>query len=226
MKKLPTGIQSFSGLRSNDYLYVDKTEVIYHLVTTGKIFFLSRPRLFGKSLLVSTLDTLFNGRQELFEGLYIYDKWDWTQKHPVIRIDWTRIPLQDVDRLRDTVAACICNCEGQDFADCLKMLPATVPNELKMNCEAHYHALTLIWLRFPGFEVHAEVSTNLGRADAVWKQPGLTIVAELEYHRTKDKETLLHEAMEQIHKRRYYTIRRSDACCFWASPFRERKPAA
>jgi hypothetical protein len=153
MKNLPTGIQSFSDLRSNNYLYVYKTEVIYRLVTTGKMFFLSRPRRFSKSLLVSTPDALFNGRQELFEGLYIYDKWDWTQKYPVVRIDWTRIPLQDVDRLRDTVAACIRNYDGQGFADCI-------------------------------------------------------------------------EAMEQIHKRRYYTIRRSDACCFWASPFRERKPAA
>jgi hypothetical protein len=48
------------------------------------------------------------------------------------------------------------------------------------------------------------VSTNFGRADAVWKQPGLTVVAELKYHKTKDRETLLREAMEQIHKRRYY----------------------
>ncbi|GHT43544.1 ATPase AAA [Bacteroidia bacterium] len=91
MRNLPIGIQSFEDLRSNDYLYVDKTEDIYRLVTSGKINFLSRPRRFGKSLLVSTLEELYKGSQSLFEGLYIYDKWDWTQRYPVIRIDWTNI---------------------------------------------------------------------------------------------------------------------------------------
>ncbi|GHT69677.1 ATPase AAA [Bacteroidia bacterium] len=91
MKKLPIGIQSFEDLRSSDYLYVDKTEDIYRLVTSGKIVFLSRPRRFGKSLLISTLGELYKGNQSLFEGLYIYDKWDWTQQYPVIRIDWTNI---------------------------------------------------------------------------------------------------------------------------------------
>ncbi|GHT52993.1 ATPase AAA [Bacteroidia bacterium] len=91
MKKLPIGIQSFEDLRSNDYLYVDKTEDIYRLVTSSKIVFLSRPRRFGKSLLVSTLGELYNGKKLLFEGLYIYDKWDWTRCYPVIRIDWAGI---------------------------------------------------------------------------------------------------------------------------------------
>jgi hypothetical protein len=78
-------------LRSLDLLYVDKTELIYQLVTTGRIYFLSRPRRFGKSMLISTLDALFSGHKELFEGLYIYDKWDWSKSNPVIRIDWTAI---------------------------------------------------------------------------------------------------------------------------------------
>jgi hypothetical protein len=72
-------------------LYIDKTEYIHRLVTTGDVYFLSRPRRFGKSLTLSTLDALFKGRKELFEGLYIYDKWDWEKKYPVIRIDWTLI---------------------------------------------------------------------------------------------------------------------------------------
>jgi hypothetical protein len=91
-KKLPIGIQSFSVLREGDYLYVDKTEHIYNMISDdGIAYFLSRPRLFGQSLLVSTFDELFSGRKELFEGLYIYDKWDWTKQYPVIRIDWTCI---------------------------------------------------------------------------------------------------------------------------------------
>ncbi|MDR2115231.1 MAG: AAA family ATPase, partial [Planctomycetaceae bacterium] len=76
MKKLPIGIQSFEKLRSNDYLYVDKTEIIHHLILNGTVYFLSRPRRFGKSLLVSTMEALFKGRKELFEGLYICNKWD------------------------------------------------------------------------------------------------------------------------------------------------------
>ncbi|MDR2170464.1 MAG: AAA family ATPase, partial [Planctomycetaceae bacterium] len=91
MKNLPIGIQSFEDLRSNNYLYVDKTKIIYQLISKGKVHFLSRPRRFGKSLLVSTIEALFKGQKELFEGLYIYDKWDWSQKYPVIRIDWTLI---------------------------------------------------------------------------------------------------------------------------------------
>ncbi|GHT18255.1 ATPase AAA [Bacteroidia bacterium] len=90
MKKLPIGIQSFEELRSAGYLYVDKTREIEQL-TRSHIVFLSRPRRFGKSLLVSTLGELYKGNKSLFEGLYIYDKWDWTQQYPVIRIDWTSI---------------------------------------------------------------------------------------------------------------------------------------
>jgi hypothetical protein len=67
---------------------VDKTEIIHEMVSSGRIYFLSRPRRFGKSLLVSTLDALFSGWKNLFEGLFIYDKWDWTQQYPVIRLDF------------------------------------------------------------------------------------------------------------------------------------------
>ncbi|MDR3093269.1 MAG: AAA family ATPase, partial [Bacteroidales bacterium] len=89
MKNLPIGIQSFEKLREGDYLYVDKTETIHHLITSGQVFFLSRPRRFGKSLLVSTLEAIFRGQKELFGGLWMEDKVDWTQlNHPVIRIDF------------------------------------------------------------------------------------------------------------------------------------------
>ena len=88
MKKLPIGIQSFSELRRNGYLYIDKTYDIHRMISSGKPFFLSRPRRFGKSLLVSTLEEVFKGNKGLFEGLYIYDHWDWTQQNPVIRLDF------------------------------------------------------------------------------------------------------------------------------------------
>ena len=490
MKNLPIGTQSFERLREDNLLYVDKTQDIHRLIVNNRMVFLSRPRRFGKSLTVSTLDAVFSGRKELFEGLWIYDKWDWTQQFPVIRIDWTRIshaepeemktsligfvqdiaqkynitltketasdcfeqlirllhektdrkvvilideydkpitshlfdqrldpikttvhdfyqvmkgadehirfvfltgvskfsglsifsalnnlndistnkhyaticgytqaelesnfseyideaaqefgwtrekiialirrwydgyswdaqtrvynpfstliffehrhfgnhwfktgtptflieilqrrqrenivlenvrvgdslldgydpqtlaeiPLlfqtgyltlkniesgengtvytlgipnmevnkafltqillaygayapEKVDALSNRVTASLCACDEQGFADCLETLVAGVPNELKMNCEAHYHALVLIWLRFLGLEVHPEVSSSHGRADAVWKQQGLTVVAELKYSKKDNVETLLNRAMAQIHDRKYY----------------------
>ncbi|MDR1291162.1 MAG: AAA family ATPase, partial [Planctomycetaceae bacterium] len=91
MKLLPLGRQSFEGLRTDGCLYVDKTEIIHKIISDGKVYFLSRPRRFGKSLLVSTMESIFKGKKELFEGLYIYDKWDWSQHYPVIKIDWTCI---------------------------------------------------------------------------------------------------------------------------------------
>ena len=84
MKKLPIGLQDFGELRRGGFTYVDKTKLLYQLVTEGKYYFLSRPRRFGKSLLVSTLAELFQGHQELFEGLWIHDRWDWNKTHPVL----------------------------------------------------------------------------------------------------------------------------------------------
>jgi Predicted AAA-ATPase len=94
MKNLPIGIQSFAKLRNTNCVYVDKTEQIYQLATTGSYYFLSRPRRFGKSLLISTLKELFLGNNALFEGLWIANKWDWTRKHPVIHISFDGVDYQ------------------------------------------------------------------------------------------------------------------------------------
>ncbi|MBZ4643038.1 MAG: hypothetical protein JG767_647, partial [Deferribacteraceae bacterium] len=88
MKKLPIGIQTFDKIIEGDYIYVDKTEYAYNLINDYTYIFLSRPRRFGKSLFLDTLKAIFEGRKELFEGLYIYDKWDWSKKYPVIKISW------------------------------------------------------------------------------------------------------------------------------------------
>ncbi|WP_267926505.1 ATP-binding protein [Desulfolithobacter dissulfuricans] len=90
MKKLPIGIQTFAKLRDpeENYVYVDKTEILLQLVESGEYFFLSRPRRFGKSVMLSTLYELFSGNRDLFNGLYIEDKWDWERKFPVIRISF------------------------------------------------------------------------------------------------------------------------------------------
>ncbi|MDR1819662.1 MAG: AAA family ATPase [Methanobrevibacter sp.] len=84
LKRIYVGTQTFEFLRENDYLYVDKTKEIHKLIHSEKIVFLSRPRRFGKSLLVSTFKNLFSGNKKLFEGLYIYDHWNWDKSYPVI----------------------------------------------------------------------------------------------------------------------------------------------
>ncbi len=90
MKKLPIGIQTFAQIIKQDYLYVDKTRHIAELIQGGKYLFLSRPRRFGKSLLVSTLYKIFSGNQAQFQGLFIYDKIEW-QQYPIIHIDFAGI---------------------------------------------------------------------------------------------------------------------------------------
>ncbi len=87
LQNLPIGIQNFEKIRNDGYLYVDKTEFVYRLATTGSYYFLSRPRRFGKSLLISTLHAYFEGKRELFDGLAVSrleTKWE---RHPILHLD-------------------------------------------------------------------------------------------------------------------------------------------
>ncbi len=86
--RLPIGIQDFTTIRREGYYYVDKTPLIWRLVDEGRHYFLSRPRRFGKSLLVDTLRVLFAGQEDLFRGLDIHDHWDWSVTHPVLRLSF------------------------------------------------------------------------------------------------------------------------------------------
>lgn len=87
MRKYPIGIQTFEEIIREGYVYVDKTDYIWNLTQTGKYYFLSRPRRFGKSLLISTLEAFYRGRRELFKGLAIDSKdYDW-QEYPVLHLD-------------------------------------------------------------------------------------------------------------------------------------------
>lgn len=87
-RQLPTGIQDFRTIREQDCYYVDKTPHIRRLVEKGRYWFLSRPRRFGKSLLIDTLQELFEGNEALFSGLDIHGHWDWSVKHPVVRLSF------------------------------------------------------------------------------------------------------------------------------------------
>ena len=130
LQKLPIGIQTFEKIRSDDYLYVDKTAQIQELVKNGSYYFLSRPRRFGKSLLVSTMQALFEGRRELFDGLAVYDQWDWDITYPVIKLSFAGVGrnreemLQDVRNILDENQerlGIVCP-DGNDIGGCFKYL--------------------------------------------------------------------------------------------------------
>ncbi len=87
-RRLPIGIQDFRTIRETDSYYVDKTPHVQRLVDEGRFYFLSRPRRFGKSLLLDTLGSLFEGHDELFRGLHIHEHWDWSARHPVVRLSF------------------------------------------------------------------------------------------------------------------------------------------
>ena len=101
LKKLPIGIYTFSEIIEDNYIYVDKTALAFKLIDNYKYIFLSRPRRFGKSLFLDTLRNIFEAKKELFEGLDIYNKWDWNVSYPVIYISFaegkieSRVDLED-----------------------------------------------------------------------------------------------------------------------------------
>ena len=133
MKKLPIGIQTFREIIEENYAYVDKTEFAYNLITHGKYYFLSRPRRFGKSLFLDTLAEIFLGNKELFEGLYIYDKYDF-KPYPIIRIsfgsgDYSLDENQTIDEiksiLKDNIESLNIDLDCKDinnFKNCFKEL--------------------------------------------------------------------------------------------------------
>ncbi|MGE4492571.1 MAG: ATP-binding protein [Syntrophotalea sp.] len=130
LAKLPIGIQTFAKIREDNYLYVDKTPLIYTLIEEGNYYFLARPRRFGKSLLVSTLQALFEARKELFTGLDIEEKWDWDTRYPVIKISFGGVARsledmkQDVGNILDENQRRLgLSCKNpQDIGGCFKQL--------------------------------------------------------------------------------------------------------
>ena len=99
--KYPIGIQDFGEIRRGGYAYVDKTALMYKMVSEGKYYFLSRPRRFGKSLLLSTIESFFSGERELFKGLYVDSvEWDW-QQYPILHLDLNTERYDSVEALEN-----------------------------------------------------------------------------------------------------------------------------
>lgn len=133
MAKLPIGIQSFENIRHDGYLYVDKTMYIQKLLEDGKVYFLSRPRRFGKSLLLSTMEAYFRGQKELFQGLSIEksenqkpeeERWI---SYPVMTFSLSGGDYQSPMGLEDTLASCLENFENRYFAKGEKAYGKTLP---------------------------------------------------------------------------------------------------
>ena len=117
-RKLPIGIQDFESLREDGYIYVDKTSYIYNLVTNGKPYFLSRPRRFGKSLLISTIEAYFLGKKDLFRGLAIEKlEQDWIS-YPVLHFDFNGQNYSEPNGLNEIIAAHLR--EWEKLYDCPK----------------------------------------------------------------------------------------------------------
>ena len=116
-RRLPIGIQTFREIREEGYYYVDKTAYVRRLVDEGKHYFLSRPRRFGKSLLVDTLKELFEGAEPLFRGLAVHDRWDWSKRYPIVRLDFGKGDYTQADYLHANAAAQLDRLERRaDFA--------------------------------------------------------------------------------------------------------------
>ena len=109
----PIGIQSFEKIRQGGYVYVDKTDLIYKIAKTGQYYFLSRPRRFGKSLLLSTMEAYFKGKKELFDGLAIASlEKDWTE-YPVLHLDLSGVAYNQEDVIAKVLSNALCKWEKE-----------------------------------------------------------------------------------------------------------------
>ena len=126
MKPLPIGIQSFQKIIEGNYVYADKTRFIYELINDASYYFLSRPRRFGKSLLLDTISEVFKGNKELFRGLWIYDSGHDFPKHPVIRLDMSKVANKTPEILESSL---ITNLDVQIHAEGLD-IPHGNPSDM------------------------------------------------------------------------------------------------
>ncbi|MCA9507655.1 MAG: AAA family ATPase, partial [Myxococcales bacterium] len=137
MKNLPIGIQTFSELIEKNYVYVDKTNIIHDLIARGKVYFFARPRRFGKSLLISTLQSIFEGKRELFKGLAIDSlDYNWVAR-PVVHLSFSSIPHGTLEQLNKSLLVTL----HEKFSD-YNLVPAQVDNPalLLINLVKQLHA--------------------------------------------------------------------------------------
>ena len=189
--KYPIGIQSFDRIREEGFVYVDKTDLVYQLVSAGSIYFLSRPRRFGKSLLVSTLKHYFLGHKELFQGLAIESlEKDWLE-YPVFHIDFNGANFLEADELERVIESYVATWEQQYGKD---PLATTLGN------------------RFKG--VLAAAHRKTGRRAVVlideYDKPILDVLDVQEYAARNGKQVLLEDMHREILKGFYSVFKGTD----------------
>ncbi|MDR1683705.1 MAG: ATP-binding protein [Candidatus Symbiothrix sp.] len=148
MKKLPAGIQTFETIIDDDYLYIDKTKYLVDLIENGQIYFLARPRRFGKSLTITTLDAMFSGKKELFKGLYA-EKWmnrEDYQSYPVIRLSLNKVTTDSgIDAVKSSIVELLAN-TALDLGIELSRsdMPGMLLNELIINVYRKYNKKVVV----------------------------------------------------------------------------------
>ena len=185
-RQYPVGIQTFSRLILDGYVYVDKTDLIWELAHYATFIFLSRPRRFGKSLLTSTLESYFLGDKELFEGLKVMDLEEEWEQYPVLRLD---LKIDDIDlALR----------EMQTY---LSSLPYVEGFKKKLEdvatAEGFYEYTLYLIFSMLNVYVRTQVKCVQGRTDIVVFMPTAIYVMELKVNGTAQ------EALDQINSKRY-----------------------
>ena len=187
--KYPIGVQEFESIRTGGYVYVDKTDLIYRLVSRGKIYFLCRPRRFGKSLLVSTLKCYFEGRRELFEGLAIDKLENEWNSYPVFYLSFGGQNFVEPYQLDHVLEEFVANGEklyGKDE------LAQTLGSRFKQVLK---NALLLRMISC--FAVFIEKETGEGRSDCVVETPKYVYIFEFKRDGKAD------DAIKQIDKMGY-----------------------
>jgi len=198
------------------YLYVDKTRDIYEMVKYPKgIYFLSRPRRFGKTLLISTLKEIFEGNRELFEGLWIDDSdYEW-EAHTVVRIDFSQLKVKTADKLEQGIKRILSRIAGlpggylqqlavamrgrdwERFFDVLQVFFADIPYDIQRSQEKYYQTVFYLIFKLLGLQIGAEVRTNRGRIDAVVEIDGAVFIFEFKLDGSPE------QALAQIEERGY-----------------------
>ncbi|MDR1886389.1 MAG: ATP-binding protein, partial [Prevotellaceae bacterium] len=119
---------------------------------------------------------------------------------------YSAYPVEQVQPLISNMKRQLFTGDASGLEQNLRMLLAHIPNILHIGREAYYQSLFLLLMKILGFDIRGEIMTNIGRIDAVWRQPGLTVIAEIKYHPKKNMDSLLDEAMSQIDDRKYHEM--------------------
>lgn len=190
-KKLPLGIQTFRDIRDpkENYVYIDKTDFAFRMIENGKYYFLSRPRRFGKSLFLDTLSEIFKGHKEYFEGLSIYDKWNWNEEYPVIKMSFAGGGFRSEDYIREIIYSILNeNCQnlGIDHEQCYSKVPGIYFQRLIHHTYKKYNQKVVVLID----EYDKPVLDNMGHEDKTISYQARDILRDL-YSAVKDSDQYL-----------------------------------